>query len=79
MKTKLLLSLLAFAFVSQTLCAQDPRITSRFTTYSGKYARLFQTTAAETAGTSSTTWSRGAGVQSSPTYSGVHEVSYSAS
>jgi YHYH protein len=56
----------------------DPRISSWFTDYSGKYARIFQSTAAETAGNASVTWSRGQGTQSLPTYSGVHEVSYSA-
>ncbi len=29
-------------------------------------------------GTSVTTWSRGAGVQSAPTYAGVHQIDYSA-
>ncbi|MBX7208599.1 MAG: YHYH protein [Verrucomicrobiaceae bacterium] len=56
----------------------DPQITSWFTANSGKYARLYQTTAAETAGTTSTTWSRGSGTQSSPVYADVSEVNSSA-
>ncbi len=52
---------------------------SWFTADSGEYARIFQTQAALTAGTSSTTWSRGSGVQSNPVYAGVHQVDYSAS
>jgi hypothetical protein len=38
---------------------------------------LYQTVAAETSGTASTTWSRGQGVQTQPTYSGVSEIVYS--
>lgn len=60
------------------VCA-DPQLNSWYTDNSGKYARIFTTTANETAGASVTTWSRGAGVQTSPTYAGVNEISYSAS
>lgn len=56
----------------------DPQLTSWFTANSGKYARIFQSTANETAGTTSTTWSRGTGTQTNPTYSDVSEVNYSA-
>ncbi len=59
--------------------AADPRTDSWFTSHSGKYARLYQTTADESAGTSVATWSRGQGMQSSPVYAGVREVSSSAS
>src|SRR5438067_8499570 len=55
----------------------DPQLTSWFTATSDQYARLFTTTAAETSGSSVTTWSRGATTQSTPVYAGVHEVSYS--
>jgi hypothetical protein len=55
----------------------DPQLTSWHTADSGQYARLFQSTAAETAGTVSKTWSRGTGVQSSPTYAGVSKIVYS--
>ena len=55
----------------------DPQLTSWFTEDSAKYARIYQSTAAETAGTVSNTWSRGTGVQSSPTYAGVSKIVYS--
>src|SRR3954454_11943506 len=56
----------------------DPLISAWFTGDSGLYARVYASTATETARTPATTWSRGAGVQSLPTYAGVSEVSYSA-
>jgi hypothetical protein len=55
----------------------DPRISSWFTGDSGRYARIYPSAAAEAAGTASTTWSKGAGTQSAPTYAGVSQVSYS--
>lgn len=55
----------------------DPRITSWYTARSGKYARIYQSVMDEGMGASLTTWSRGAGTQSLPTYSGVNEVLYS--
>src|SRR4051812_32196365 len=56
----------------------DPLITTWYTQDSGKYARIYQTGADQTAHNAVTTWSRGSGVQSSPAYAGVHAVSYSA-
>lgn len=64
-----------------TICSNaqsDPRISAWFTQNSGQYARIYQTSAAQTAGTTSTTWSRGSGTQSLPTYSDVSEICYSA-
>ncbi|MGA0899869.1 MAG: YHYH protein [Luteolibacter sp.] len=55
----------------------DPQLTSWFTEDSGQYARIYQSTAAEASGTVSKTWSRGSGVQSSPTYAGVSKIVYS--
>jgi hypothetical protein len=55
----------------------DVQVTGWFTTSSGRYARLYETTAAQTAGTTVTTWSRGAGVQTLPAYAGIQEISYS--
>ena len=69
---------LALALFS-TAAHADPQLTSWFTADSGQYARIYQSTAAETAGTVSKTWSRGSGVQTSPTYAGVSEIVYSAS
>lgn len=57
----------------------DPQLSSWYITDSGQYARLYQDSSAESAGTKSTTWSRGSGTQSSPTYAGVSEILYSAS
>jgi hypothetical protein len=73
--------LLAFAIVASlnSTAQADPLVTSWYTAHSAKYARIYQTTAAQSSQTSSTTWSRGAGTQSLPTYSGVSEVLYSAS
>jgi len=59
--------------------ATDPRLSSWLTAPSARYARLFATDAAKAAGTASTTWSRGQGVQSSPSYAGVMQVAASAS
>lgn len=60
-----------------TRAAADPQLTSWFTEDSGQYARIYQNSAAETARTVSKTWSRGTGVQSSPTYAGVSKIVYS--
>ena len=67
------------ALLASSLCAAaNPQLSSWYTKDSGKYARLFTSEATETAGTSVTTWSRGSGVQNAPAYSGVQEISYSA-
>ncbi len=74
MKTRIaLLTILLAGIVS---LEADPRFASWFTDHSGAYARIYETVADETAGNSVTTWSRGQGVQSLPTYAGVNEVSY---
>ena len=59
----------------------DPQLTSWFTANSGKYARIYTSSANETTGptASSTTWSRGSGTQSSPAYADINEINYSAS
>src|SRR5829696_9987438 len=54
--------------------AADPRIDSWYTENSGQYARIYRTTADESAGTSVTTWSGGQGTQSLPVYAGVREI-----
>lgn len=71
------LGLFGLTSLSVSLAA-DPQLASWFTANSGRYARIYQSIAAETARTASTTWSRGQGVQTNPTYAGVSEVSYSA-
>lgn len=54
-----------------------PLLTSWFTKNSSQYARIYKTTADMNSGVKSTTWSRGTGVQSSPTYSGIQQIDYS--
>jgi arylsulfatase A-like enzyme len=56
----------------------SPLISSWFVENSGQYARIYPTLASMNSGASVTTWSRGAGVQSSPTYADVHQIDYSA-
>ena len=73
-KTLILLASLTLAVIAHA----DPQLASWYTADSGQYARLYQSTAAETAGTVSKTWSRGTGVQSNPTYAGVSEIVSSA-
>lgn len=64
---------------AQSSTPTDPRITSWFVAPSGRYARLYPTEAAKDADSPVTTWSRGAGTQTTPTYAGVMQVSYSES
>ena len=61
--------------VSSKTMLSNPRITSWFTDNSGAYARIYETLEDEINLNSVTTWSRGAGVQTEPTYAGIHEVS----
>lgn len=57
----------------------DPQLTSWYTADSGRYARIYDTVAAESTGPTAAlkTWSRGSGTQTQSTYAGVSEVSYS--
>src|ERR1700684_3839374 len=57
----------------------DPLLTSWFTTYSGKYARIYTSDSAKAAGTAVTTWTNGSLAQLLPAYDGVQEVDYSSS
>ncbi|MFA6543529.1 MAG: YHYH protein, partial [Limisphaerales bacterium] len=66
-------------FTTDGTAVTPPLISSWFTKDSGKYARIYETTANATAGTTSTTWSRGTVAQTLPAYAGVQEVSSSAS
>ena len=72
---KTTLSILCLLAASKV--AADPQLTSWFTEDSGQYARIYQNSAAETTRTVSKTWSRGTGVQSSPTYAGVSKIVHS--
>ena len=73
-----LLLLASIFLLSVQPVAADPRLTSWQTEGTSQYARIYETTAAETARTPSTTWSRGTGIQSSPTYGGISKIVYSA-
>lgn len=73
------LGLVLNATFTATGTAPDALITSWFTKDSGKYARIYETLANQSAGTTSTTWSRGAVAQTLPAYAGVQEISSSAS
>ncbi len=64
-----------FLFLLMTLgCAADPLLNSWVTELSGRYARIYEDNDAMAAQNAVTTWSRGAGTQSQPTYAGVHEI-----
>ena len=58
--------------------ADDPRTNSWFTTYAGKYARIYTNDVARTNGTSLTAWTNGTTIQTLPAYCGVQEI-YSSS
>lgn len=76
--TQTLATIFVFFCTATALFAADPRTNSWFTTYSGKYARIYTTDANKTNGVAVTTWSNGGTVQSTPAYSGIQEV-YSSS
>ena len=73
-----LLIVLSCAICSTVSLAQtsDPKITSWLLDASGGYARLYESDAALNSGTAATTWSRGAGAQSTAVYAGVSQVQY---
>jgi hypothetical protein len=77
---EVVMKILAYTII--TLCAAsqliaEPQLSSWNIGDSGRYARLFETSADETTLNFVTTWSNGAGTQNTPTYAGVHEVAYS--
>src|SRR5947209_3557065 len=57
----------------------DPQIDSWFTTYSGKYARVYLTDSDKSSGNAVSTWSRGSISQTIPAYCGIYFVGYSTS
>jgi hypothetical protein len=74
MKTRFTFAVAGALSIATSSWAADARIDSWFTQNSGQYARIYRTTADETAGTAVTTWSRGQGTQSLPVYAGVREI-----
>ncbi len=77
MKSGILLPLLV-VFAAGAVRA-DPQITSWYTAYATRYARIYETEAALTSGSTATTWSNGSETQSLPAYSGVQGIAYSGS
>jgi hypothetical protein len=57
-----------------TTASADPRLNSWITNYSGQYARIYKNDSDRVNGLAATTWT----TQTTPTYAGIHEVSYSA-
>src|SRR4051812_19256833 len=78
MRTHAVTPLLVSIAVSLAVRAQaDPLIDSWFTTYSGKYARVYLTDGDKTSGNAVSTWSRGSISQTIPAYCGVYLVASS--
>jgi YHYH protein len=76
--TPVVAGLAGIFLIATTARADDPRTNSWFTTYAGKYARIYTNNMMLAAGTALTNWSNGAQTQSLPAYCGVQEV-YSSS
>ena len=68
---------LQLANYSVTGIPNEPLVHSWFTQNSGRYARIYETDASQSAQTAVTTWNRGAGVQTLPVYAGVQQEDYS--
>ena len=60
--------------LSTSYLRAEPQLSSWYTEKTGKYARIFTSKANESSGTTSITWSRGQGIQNSPTYAGIHAI-----
>ncbi len=56
----------------------DPLLHTWFTADTAQYARIYPTITDQFNQNPATIWNRGAGVQSNPTYAGVHQIDYSA-
>jgi hypothetical protein len=57
----------------------DPQITSWYTTYATRYARIYSTETNLLSGSSATTWTNGTQTQALPAYAGVQGIAYSGS
>jgi hypothetical protein len=73
MKTILTPVVLGIIF-SNLIAFADPQTDSWFTTFAGKYARIYTNNAMKSAGNTLTNWSNDAQTQSSPAYCGVQEI-----
>lgn len=71
----MVLALLAMqSAIATSASTVDPRTNSWFTTYSGKYARVYTNDAMKSAGNTISNWSNGTLSQSTPAYCGIQEV-----
>jgi hypothetical protein len=80
---KMLLRLVApavalLSLLTPAVSAAEPLLDSWQTSNTRRYARIYQNDAARLAGTAVTTWTRGTTSQTTPSYAGVTQVSYSA-
>ncbi len=62
-------------FLSCLSLQATPLVSSWFTDLSGRYARIYPDNEAMAAQASVTTWDRGAGIQATPVYAGITEIS----
>jgi YHYH protein len=75
MKTKIsLVTLALLGFFAAGRAQADPLLTSWFTTYSAKYARIYTNAAMVSSASPITTWSNGTQTQSLPAYNGIQEI-----
>ena len=69
-----LLAALATLLGTAQISAADPLLTSWLTNYSGQYARIYSNAAAQSSGSSVTTWGNDSQNQTLPAYVGVQEI-----
>ena len=72
------ITLIGVALAATPAVSADPLLDSWLTAFAGKYARIYTSAAAQTAGTAVSTWSNGSQTQASPAYSGVQGIYSSA-
>lgn len=80
MKTKTYLTalVLALSALGTAGLRADPQITSWFTAYNGRYARVYTNSTMQADGNALLTWSNSSMSQTLPAYSGIQEIDFSA-
>lgn len=68
---------IALLLAANSVIHADPQLTSWYTEGSRRYARLYTDLGNESNGSATTTWSRGQGTQSLPSYAGIQSISHS--